>query len=155
QTAAAGSLQRFQYVVSALILLMIAGSVAYGHRVRRQVESATREKEGLIEALRDSEARLDGRVRERTNELVQANEALRQEEEALRESERRYRSLVQVRQQLLKQLLSAQEDERRRIARDLHDEIGQALTSMLIGLSTVADAPTLGTARGRAEDLRR
>jgi signal transduction histidine kinase len=155
QTAAAGSLQRFQYVVSALILLMIAGSVAYGHRVRRQVESATREKERLIEALRDSETRLDGRVRERTDELVQANEALRKEEEALRESERRYRSLVQVRQQLLKQLLSAQEDERRRIARDLHDEIGQALTSMLIGLRTVADATTLETARGRAEDLRR
>jgi signal transduction histidine kinase len=60
-----------------------------------------------------------------------------------------------VRQQLLKKLMSAQEDERRRIARDLHDEIGQALTSLLIGLRTVVDAATLEAARGRAEDLRR
>jgi signal transduction histidine kinase len=158
----AASLQRFQYVVSSLILLMIGGSLAYGHKVRRQVESAAREKEGYIKALRDSEAQLERRVRERTAELVRTNESLQNEveerrraEEALRQSEYRSRSLVEVRQQLLKKLLSAQEDERRRIAQDLHDEIGQALTSLLIGLRTVTDAETLKAARGRADDLRR
>jgi signal transduction histidine kinase len=162
QTAVAASLQRFQYVVSSLILLMIGGSLAYGHKVRRQVESAAREKEGYIKALCDSEAQLERRVRERTAELVRANESLRNEveerrraEEALRQSESRSRSLVEVRQQLLKKLLSAQEDERRRIAQDLHDEIGQALTSLLLGLRTVTDAATLEAARGRTDDLRR
>ncbi len=161
QMAVLSSRQRFQYGVSALILLMLCGSVAYGQRVRRQVEAATQEKVRSIKALRESEARLDQRVRERTAELERANESLRTEvnerrrtEEALRMSEGRYRSLVEVRRQLLNKLLSAQEDERGRIARDLHDEIGQALTSLLIGLRTVAGAPTLAAARGQADGLR-
>src|SRR5262249_42591411 len=54
QAAVATSLQRFDYAVSALILLLLGVSVAYGHRVRRQVDAANREKEGYIAALRDS-----------------------------------------------------------------------------------------------------
>ena len=43
-----------------------------------------------------------------------------------------------------RQLIEAQEDERRRIARDLHDQIGQALTAVKMNLYTVqrfCDAP--------------
>ena len=41
---------------------------------------------------------------------------------------------AEVRARLLGRVLSAQEDERRRIARDLHDEVGQSLMSLVIGL---------------------
>jgi signal transduction histidine kinase len=40
----------------------------------------------------------------------------------------------------LQRVVSAQELERRRLARELHDETGQALTSILLGLRTVEEA---------------
>jgi len=58
------------------------------------------------------------------------------------------------RARLLKQVMSAREEEQRRIARDLHDGIGQSLTSLLLGLRTAAEVPTLEEARARLEELR-
>jgi PAS domain S-box-containing protein len=55
---------------------------------------------------------------------------------------------------LLNDVLSAQEDERRRIARELHDETAQTLTSLLVGLRTVEEARDLGEAQGAASTLR-
>src|SRR5262245_59477033 len=40
----------------------------------------------------------------------------------------------------LRRVVSAQELERRRLARELHDETGQALTAMLLGLKSLEDA---------------
>jgi signal transduction histidine kinase len=44
-----------------------------------------------------------------------------------------------IREQLLEKLISAQEEERRRIARELHDEASQALAALAINLESVAD----------------
>lgn len=59
-----------------------------------------------------------------------------------------------ARGQLLERVISAQEEERRRIARELHDETAQAVTSLLVGLRSVQEAPTLRAARERAAALR-
>ncbi|MDO8567230.1 MAG: GAF domain-containing protein [Dehalococcoidales bacterium] len=45
-----------------------------------------------------------------------------------------------VREQLLQKLISAQEEERRRIARELHDEASQSLAALAINLEDIADA---------------
>ncbi len=55
--------------------------------------------------------------------------------------------------QLLEQIITAQEDERKRISRELHDETGQSLTSLLVGLKIVDKSPTLEEARKRVAEL--
>ena len=50
------------------------------------------------------------------------------------------RDKEQLRGQLLEQVLRAQEDERKRIARELHDDTGQAITSLMVGLRAASDA---------------
>lgn len=64
------------------------------------------------------------------------------------------RRLAEFRSEMLARTISAQENERRRIARDLHDEVGQSLTSLLVGLRNVSDANSLEAARARVEPLR-
>lgn len=54
----------------------------------------------------------------------------------------------------LQRAVEAQELERRRLARELHDETGQALTSILLGLSSAEKARTLDEARKATQDLR-
>lgn len=81
---------------------------------------------------------------------------------------RRLSEKEQQRSRLLRSLLSAQEEERGRISRDLHDQIGQALTAILLGLDKSMGSPepgdlkrlkeltsvTLGDVRRIALDLR-
>ncbi len=55
---------------------------------------------------------------------------------------------------LLEHTLSAQEEERRRIARELHDEAGQLLTALLVGLRTLEDARKLAVVKVQGHRLR-
>jgi signal transduction histidine kinase len=54
----------------------------------------------------------------------------------------------------MRRVLSAQELERRRLARELHDETGQALTSILLGLRALEDALETEESRAAAGTLR-
>jgi len=55
---------------------------------------------------------------------------------------------------LLERTLSAQEEERRRIARGLHDEAGQMLTALLVGLRTLEDARKMAEVKIQVHRLR-
>ncbi len=55
---------------------------------------------------------------------------------------------------LLEHTLSTQEEERRRIARELHDEAGQLLTALLVGLRTLEDARKLADVKVQGQRLR-
>jgi signal transduction histidine kinase len=54
----------------------------------------------------------------------------------------------------LRRVLEAQELERRRLSRELHDETGQQLTSILLGLRAVEEAKSADEAREAAAALR-
>jgi two-component system, NarL family, sensor histidine kinase DevS len=54
----------------------------------------------------------------------------------------------------LRRVVSAQELERQRLARELHDETGQALTSILLGLKSVEDAKSASEASAATGELR-
>lgn len=60
----------------------------------------------------------------------------------------------QLRAQLLNKVVSAQEEERRRISRELHDETGQALTSLLIQLKILEKSDNLPDVKTHVEDMR-
>jgi len=59
-----------------------------------------------------------------------------------------------TRRLILKRTLSAQEDERRRFARELHDEAGQLLTALLVGLRTLEDTRSLRDVKAQVRRLR-
>lgn len=81
---------------------------------------------------------MERRVRERTDELTKANASLQSEIADRREKEELLR-------QLSGHLMQAQDQERRRIARELHDNSGQTLAAIAVNLSRienlVPDAP--------------
>lgn len=58
-----------------------------------------------------------------------------------------------LRQYYLKRVIRAQEQERQRIARELHDETGQALATVMFGLRNADEAQTRGETHRRLRDL--
>lgn len=81
---------------------------------------------------------LDARVAARTAELTAANRLLTME---IAERKRTEAALFQSREQLRKlaaHLESVKEEERKRIARDVHDELGQNLLALRIDISLLA-----------------
>jgi PAS domain S-box-containing protein len=70
----------------------------------------------------------------------------KQAEEALRESRARLAHLS-------RRLVEAQEEERRRIARELHDEVGQNLTALTISLDGVSQLALDGVMRGKIAEI--
>jgi len=126
----------FLFMVSCAGIIVIVES---GRRAMLQLEH-------LHELLQKSRAQLKFRVRQRTAQLQQSNQDLRD---------------------LSARLLRVQDDERRRIARDLHDSTGQSLTAMKLELAgierelTQRHSPLAGrlasaieTARQISDDLR-
>ena len=102
---------------------------------------------------------LNQALRQRGADLAASNRSLKKEigqrksvEEALRKSEQHYSRLLEhshrMQEQLRhlsRQLLSAQEEERKKISRELHDVIAQTLTSINVRLAALKKEAALNT----------
>lgn len=88
----------------------------------RSFESMRVQLKAHLEERQRWEEELEGRVRERTQEV----------------------------DWLLGKVISAQEEERKRIARELHDETAQAVASLLVGIQTADEALPLSAAEAKA-----
>ncbi|EGB15367.1 PAS/PAC sensor signal transduction histidine kinase [Pseudodesulfovibrio mercurii] len=77
-------------------------------------------------------AQMENRVRKRTAELSKANVRLKAEAEERGKAQERIQALTQ-------QLIRVQEDERQRISRDLHDNVAQDLSSIMLKMETLFD----------------
>ena len=95
-----------------------------GELGRRFDEMRVRLKASLEESARWAE-QLESRVHERTREVEERNRELD--------------ALNRTRRQLLAKTISAQEEERKRLARDLHDDSAQTLTAVLMTLKAAED----------------
>lgn len=60
-----------------------------------------------------------------------------------------------IRRQLLERLISVQEEERKRIALELHDQTGQPLASLMMTLQVIEKAGTLAEVQSHIRDLQR
>jgi signal transduction histidine kinase len=107
-----------------------SGSDEIGQLANHLDEMRLKLKESL-ETIGRMNAELEQRVLERTKEVTDLYEQLKQKEE--------------VRSGLLLKILTAQEEERKRIARELHDQLSQKLTALLYSL----DTPTLDPQKTR------
>lgn len=92
------------------------------------------ERKRSEEALRRAHDELELRVRERTAELSAANVLLTEQIAERRRAEEELRRLSH-------RLVEVQENERRNIARELHDEIGQLLTGLKLVIEMAARQP--------------
>jgi signal transduction histidine kinase len=90
------------------------------------------ERKRMEDALREAHVFLEGKVEERTAELVATLGSLEAEMERRRDLARR--------------LATAQEDERRRVSRDLHDSVGQLMAGLSLALKSIEGAGELPSA---------
>jgi PAS domain S-box-containing protein len=113
-------------------------SNVYRENGRRVIQCNIRDitpRHNVEEALANASKEMEKRIEERTAELVTANRLMKKmldegkrAEEEVRKSRERLRNLSEHLQSLL-------EEERTRISREIHDELGQALTALKIDLS--------------------
>ena len=105
-----------------------------GQLLTRAIRYAVERKRGE-EALRQARDELELRVRERTSELSKTNAQLLEQIAERRRAEKELRRLSN-------RLVEVQESERRNIARELHDEIGQLLTGLKLVIEMASRLPS-------------
>jgi len=109
------------------------------------------DRHGKEESLAKAKELLERRVEQRTSVLARVNKELRTEiAERVRAEEQSKASLEQLRA-LAERLQSAREEERTSVAREIHDELGQACTAIKMDLALIGHKATKRQTQVRAK----
>ncbi len=117
-------------------------------KTHRSARAATAHLKKFIETLSQRTVELAASNLELNLEITQrkaVEEKLKRSEHHYSQLLRRSDSLQEQLRRLSRQILSAQEDERKKISRELHDVIAQTLTSINVRLSTLKRGAALNT----------
>ncbi len=110
----------------------VSASSVTGHRYITSIVRDITERKRAEAELKQINEQLEGRVTERTAALSEMNAMLQEEVKDRRRIEAE-------RVELLRRIVFAQEDERRRIAREMHDQFGQQLTVLKLKLDAIKE----------------
>jgi signal transduction histidine kinase len=136
-------------MLSALAIALAVAVVAWAlsRRITQPIREIARAASAVEQGRLDTRVRVQGprEIAEVATQFNRMLEAREQADAALRDSTQRLQTLS-------RRLLDIQESERRHIARELHDEIGQALTSMKLRLQAVQRLPAAASGSPHLEE---
>ena len=145
-------LSRISWVIAALTLIgIVIGSLAallLSRFITGPLETLTRQAVRIGEGNLESEIQLDSRdevgnlarsFNRMTAQLKETIQALQRRNQELSLLSQKLGEREELLGKLWRQVISAQEEERKRIARELHDETTQSLAAITIGLKTAEE----------------
>jgi len=136
-----------RFFASGVVVPLYVGNTLAGYA---KVATDLTERQRHAEELQRAHDELEVRVAQRTRELAESNAALIQQIESRKAAE-------EQRIELLRRLVTSQEFERRRIARDIHDQLGQRLTALRLKIASlqgvVGADEDLTTRLGRLQEI--
>jgi len=142
-----------RHLIYATILTMVAGFVGavmltwvLTRPIMNLVETAKAVEKG------DFSRRAPHWANDEIGKLAEAFNAMT---EALALADRERRESEQLRTRYVADVIRVQEEERRRVALELHDSTSQSLTALLIGLRNLAENNGEASLKNHAEDLRK
>ncbi len=121
-----------RFFASGVIAPLYLGGELKGYA---KIVSDLTEKNRHSEELQSAYDQLEARVSERTRELADTNTEL-----LAAVTDRKTAESLRI--DLLQRLITGQEDERRRIARDIHDQLGQRLTALRLKIASLREMCT-------------
>ena len=134
--------EHFLWPIATIAAVLVSASIVIGRLVIRPLQNTAQALGRFGVGNRDLQLGVEspdevGQLREAFNDMARR---IRVEERENQKLAADLQELAAAREQLLKRLMTAQEEERRRVARDLHDDLGQDLAGTAMQLEAIERA---------------